>query len=89
LPTTEDGWKAKLNAFLEDWRFPYIGAWDGFQVYISSNLKNFFNLKKRYSVNTNVGLIEANKRFLWAGVGAPGSVHMILVSYNPHQFFIR
>ena len=72
--TTEDGWKAELNAFLEDWGFPCVGAWDGFHVYISSNLKNFFNFKKRYSV-TNMGLIAANKRFLWAGVGAPGSVH--------------
>ena len=34
----------------------------------------FFNFKKRYSV-TNKGLITANKRFLWTGVGAPGSVH--------------
>ena len=22
LPTTKDGWKAELNAFLEDWDFP-------------------------------------------------------------------
>ena len=85
LPTTEDGWKAELNAFLEDWGFPCVGAWDGFHVYISSNLKNFFNFKKRYSV-TNMGLIAANKRFIWAGVGAPGSVHdSSLVSRNVDQ----
>ena len=51
-----------------------MGAWDGFHVYISCNLKNFFSFEKRYSV-TNMGFIGANKRFLWAGVGAPGSVH--------------
>lgn len=74
LPSNTDEWKAELIAFLEDWGFPCIGAFDGFHVYISSNLKNFFNFKKRYSV-TNMGLIGANKRFLWAGVGASGSVH--------------
>ena len=73
LTTTEDGWKAELDAFLKDWGFPWLGAWDGFHVYISSNLKKFFDFKKRYSV-TNKGLIAANKRFLWAGVGAPCSV---------------
>ena len=74
LPTTKDGWKAELDAFLKDWGLPCVGALDGFYVYISSNLKNFFNFKKRYCV-TNVGLITANKRFPWAGVRAPGSVH--------------
>ena len=51
-----------------------MDAWDGFHVYISCNLKNFSSFKKRYSV-TNMGFTGANKRFLWAGVGAPGSVH--------------
>ena len=74
LPTTEDRGKAGLDALLKEWRFPCLGAWDGFHVYISSNLNKFFNFKKRYSV-TIKGLIAANKRFLWAGVGAPGSVH--------------
>ena len=74
LPSNEDECKAELNGFLEDWGFPCIGAFDRFHVYISSNLKNFYNFKKRYSV-TNMGFVGANKRFLWAGVGAPGSVH--------------
>lgn len=74
LPSTEKEWKDELTAFLKDYGFPCVGAWDGFHVYISSNLKNFFNFKKRYSV-TNMGLVGANKRFLWAGVGVPGSVH--------------
>ena len=73
LPTTDDGWKAELDAFLKDWGFPCVGAWDGFHVYISSDLKKLFHFKKRYSV-TNMGLIAANKRLLWAGVSAPGSV---------------
>ena len=74
LPSNEDEWKAELNGFLEDWGFPCIGAFDGFHVYISSNLKNFYNFKKRYSV-TNMGFVGANKRFLWAGVCGHGSVH--------------
>ena len=74
LPSTEEEWKNELKAFLKDWGFPCVAAWDGFHVYICSNLKNFYSFKKRYSV-TNMGLIAANKRFLWAGVGAPGSMH--------------
>ena len=50
LPTTEDGWKAELDAFLKDWGFPCLGAWDFFHVYISSNLKKFFNFKKREKI---------------------------------------
>ena len=71
LPRKEEEWKNELNAFLENWEFPCVGAWD---VYISCNLKNFFSFKKCYSV-TNMGFIGANKHFLWARVGAPGSVH--------------
>ena len=71
LPSNEDEWKAELNGFLEDWGFPCIGAFDGFHVYTS---RNFYNFKKPNSV-TNMGFVGANKRFLWAGVGAPGSVH--------------
>jgi len=63
LPKTEEERKAELTSFLEDWEFSCVGAWDGFHVYISSNLKNFFSFKKRYSV-TNMGLIGCNKRFL-------------------------
>jgi hypothetical protein len=74
LPSTEQEWEAELTAFLKDYGFPCVGAWDGFHVYISSNLKNFYSFKKRYSI-TNMGLVGANKRFLWAGVGAPGSMH--------------
>ena len=74
LPATEQEWEAELTAFLKDYGFPCVGAWDDFHIYISSNLKNFYSFKKRYSI-TNMGLIGANKRFLWAGVGAPGSVH--------------
>ena len=70
--TTE--WKKELESFLENWEFPCVGAWDGFHVYTSTKLKNYFSFKKRYSVSS-MGFIASNKRFLWAAVGAPGSTH--------------
>ena len=46
LPTTEDRGKAELDAFLKDWGFPCVGAWDDFHVYISSDLRNFLTVRK-------------------------------------------
>ena len=74
LPRNIDEWINELESFLEDWEFPCVGAWDGFHVYISTKLKNYFSFKKRYSVSS-MGFIGSNKRFLWAAVGAPGSTH--------------
>lgn len=74
LPRNPDEWNQELRNFLENWEFPCVGAWDGFHVYISTKLKNFYSFKKRYSV-TNMGFIGNNKRFMWAAVGAPGSTH--------------
>ena len=85
LPRTEEEWKAELTSFLEDWEFPCVGAWDGFHVFISSNLKNFFSFQKRYSV-TNMGLTGCNKRFLWAGVGAPGSMRDSIILQSSDIF---
>ena len=47
LSRTQKESKEELKFFLEDWEFPCVGAWDGFHVYISSHLKNFFCFKKR------------------------------------------
>ena len=74
LPRNRAEWKHELESFLENWEFPCVGAWDGFHVYVSTKLKNYFSFKKRYSVSS-MGFIASNKRFLWAAVGAPGSVH--------------
>lgn len=74
MPQSRTEWKEELRGFLENWEFPCVGAWDGFHVYVSTHIKNYFSFKKRYSV-TNMGLIGHNKRFLWAAVGAPGSTH--------------
>ena len=65
LPTTDEDGKNEIRCFLENYEFPCVGAWDGFHVYINSQLKNYFSFKKRYS----------NKHFPYAAVGAPGSTH--------------
>ena len=74
LPRNSAERKQELESFLENWEFPCVGAWDGFHVYVSTKLKNYFSFKKRYSVSS-LGFIASNKRFLWAAVGAPGSTH--------------
>ena len=74
LPRNESEWKDELQKFLEDWEFPCVGAWDGFHVYVTTELKNFYSYKKRYSI-TNMALVAHNKRFMFAAVGAPGSTH--------------
>ena len=70
----EDEWKKEAIGFIENYHFPCVAAWDGFHVFIGSNLKNHYSFKKRYSVS-NMGLVSYNKRFLAACVDAPGSTH--------------
>ena len=67
-------WSHELEQILENWEFPCVGAWDGFHVYVSTKLKNFYSFKKRYKV-TNIGFIPHNKGFMWAAASAPGSTH--------------
>ena len=74
LPCNENEWANELRGFIENYEFPCIGAWDGFHVYISSKLKNFYNFKHRYSIS-NMALVGYNKRILDLTVGAPGSTH--------------
>ena len=74
LSTTGKEWQNEIRGFLENYEFPCVGAWDGFHVYINSQLKELFQFQKRYSM-TNLGLIGYNKSFLYAAVGAPGSTY--------------
>ena len=59
LPRTIKEWEAELKAFLENYEFPYVGAWDGFHVYAKSKLKSYFSFKKRYSMS-DLGLVSYN-----------------------------
>ena len=74
LSKTEAEWGADVKGFLEDCELPCVGAWDIFHVYVNSNLENYFNFKKRYSV-TYLGSVGFNKYFLYVAVGASGSTH--------------
>ena len=74
MSLTEQEWINQIKGFIENYEFPCIGAWDGFDVYVCSKLKNHYNFKQRYSIS-NMGLVGYNKRFLNLTVGAPGSKH--------------
>ena len=38
MPSTEQEWTNEIKGFIESYEFPCIGAWDGFHVYVCSNL---------------------------------------------------
>ena len=59
---------------MENYEFPCVGAWDGFHVHVSTDLKNHFSFKNKYTI-TSMGLIGHNKRFLHLIIDAPGSIH--------------
>ena len=35
LPTTDEEWQNEIGGFLENHKFPCVGAWAGFHVYIN------------------------------------------------------
>ena len=90
LPLTEEEWGLELRGFIENYEFPCVGAWDGFHVYVSSKLKQFYSFKKRYTM-TNLALVGNNKKILCAAIGAPGSTHRArtLKSTRFYQDIIR
>ena len=59
LPATEDEWQEEMKGFLENYGFPCSAAWDGFHIYVSTRIKQYYSFKKRYTV-TNMGLISYN-----------------------------
>ena len=48
MPNTEEEWRQEAIGFIENYGFPCIGAWDGFHVYVSTKLKNFYSFKEVY-----------------------------------------
>ena len=77
MATSEEEWIAAGKGFMENYEFPCVGVWDGFEVHVSTHLKNYCSFKNRYTI-TNMGLISYNKRFLALTVGAPCSTHNAL-----------
>ena len=47
LTTTDEEWQNEICGILENCEFPCVGAWDGFLVYINSQLKIIFNFQKK------------------------------------------
>ena len=74
MSSTEQKWITDIKAFIENYEFTWIGAWDGFHVYVCSKLKNHYNFKQRFSIS-NMKLVGYNKCFLNLSVRAPGSTH--------------
>ena len=54
LPTTDGEWKNVIRGVLENYELPCVGTWDGFHIYINSQLITDFSFKKWYSI-TNLG----------------------------------
>ena len=73
MPSTEQKWIRKIKGFIENYKSPCIGAWDGFHVYVCSKLKTQYNFKHRYSISNMV--LVGCKRFLNLTIGALGSTH--------------
>ena len=38
MATSEEEWIAECKGFIENYEFPYVGAWDGFDVHVSTHL---------------------------------------------------
>lgn len=75
-PRTKDEWLAVMKNFYERWQFPQcIGALDGKHVAIIKPPNSgsvYFNYKKTFSI-VLFALVDADSRFLYIDVGAPGS----------------
>ena len=75
-PSTPDGWRGIADEFAEKWNFAHIcGAVDGKHVAVRCPAKSgsvYFNYKKFYSIIL-LAVVDANYKFLYIEVGAPGS----------------
>ena len=81
FPKSEQAVKEKLVDMDAEWQFPYAFAGiDGSHLPIKcphggqEAMKQYYNFKNFYSV-VLLGLVDANYRFIWASLGAPGNTH--------------
>ena len=72
FPKTNYEFKEKLLDVDAEWQFPYAFAAIGGGK--QEAMKQYYNLKNFYSVVVP-GLVDANYRFIWASLGAPGNTH--------------
>ncbi|XP_063923528.1 uncharacterized protein LOC135137732 [Zophobas morio] len=75
IPDTEDEWKQVSRHFAEKWNFPNcLGAIDGKHINIKAPPNSgslYFNYKQAHSIIL-MGLANANYKFLYINIGAPG-----------------
>ena len=81
FPTSRNDFKESMAKFGEEWQFPYaFAAVDGSHLPIkcpkggAQAMKQYFNFKGFYSI-VLMALLDAEYRFIWASVGAPGNTH--------------
>ena len=72
FPKANDEFKGKLLDMDTEWQFPY--AFAAIDSGKQEAMKQYYNLKIFYSVAL-LGLFDANYRFIWASLGAPGNTH--------------
>nr|XP_037289008.1 uncharacterized protein LOC119181833 [Rhipicephalus microplus] len=75
-PSTEDEWRDVVAGFSRNWNFPNcVGAMDGKHVIITKPANTgtvYRNYKKSFSIIL-FAVVDANYKFLYTDVGAPGS----------------
>ena len=81
FPTSEDEIRHVMGNFGEEWQFPYaFAAVDGSHFHIkclnggAQAVQQYFSFKGFYSI-VLMALVDAEYRFIWASVGAPGNAH--------------
>lgn len=75
-PTTAEGWKEVAAGYSSRWNFHHVlGALDGKHIRIQCPAhggSQFYNYKGYHSI-VLLALVDANYRFMWVQVGAPGA----------------
>ena len=75
-PTTAEGWKEIAASYFSRWNFHHVlGALDGKHIRIrcpANGGSQFYNYRGHHSI-VLLALVDANHRFTWVQVGAPGA----------------